>query len=77
MEATAGRQKSAAAGAQGGGVELPWSRAERTAKEVHSTLLCAMVTAQAATFSAWAAYETVLVDPETAAFFASRLSVAA
>ena len=49
--------------------------AERTAKEVHSTL-CAMVTAQAATFSAWAAYETVLVDPETAAFFASRLSAA-
>jgi hypothetical protein len=35
-----------------------------------------MVTAQAATFSAWAAYETVLVDPETAAFFASRLSAA-
>ena len=42
-------------------------------KEVHSAL-CAMVTAQAATFSVWAAYETALVDSETAAFFASRLS---
>jgi hypothetical protein len=46
---------------------------ERTAKEVHATL-CAMVTTQAASFAAWAAYATVLLDPETTAFFAARLS---
>ena len=46
---------------------------ERTAKEVHATL-CAMVTTQAASFSAWSAYESVLLDPATAAFFAARLS---
>ena len=46
---------------------------ERTANEVHATL-CAMVTTQAASFSAWSAYESVLLDPETAAFFAARLS---
>ena len=46
---------------------------ERTAKEVHATL-CAMVTTQAASFSAWSAYEAVLLDPATAAFFAARLS---
>ena len=34
---------------------------ERTAKEVHATL-CAMVTTQAS-FSAWSAYESVLLDP--------------
>ena len=46
---------------------------ERTANEVHATL-CAMVTTQAASFSAWSAYESVLLDPATAAFFAARLS---
>ena len=46
---------------------------ERTAKEVHATL-CAMVTTQAASFSAWSAYKSVLLDPATAAFFAARLS---
>jgi hypothetical protein len=35
-----------------------------------------MVTTQAATFSAWAAYGSVLLDAETAAFFATRLSEA-
>jgi hypothetical protein len=49
--------------------------AERTAKEVHATL-CAMVTTQAAAFSAWAVYESVLLDAETANFFATRLSEA-
>ena len=38
---------------------------ERTAKEAHATL-CAMAAAQA--------YESVSIDPETAAFFAARLS---
>jgi hypothetical protein len=33
-----------------------------------------MVTTQAASFSAWSAYESVLLDPATAAFFAARLS---
>jgi hypothetical protein len=33
-----------------------------------------MVTTQAAAFSAWAAYESVLLDPKTATFFAARLS---
>jgi hypothetical protein len=33
-----------------------------------------MVATQAASFSAWAAYESVLLDPATAAFFAARLS---
>ena len=46
---------------------------ERTANEVHATL-CAMVTTQAASFSAWSAYESVLLDPATVAFFAARLS---
>ena len=46
---------------------------ERTANEVHATL-CAMVTTQAASFSAWSAYESVLLDPATGAFFAARLS---
>jgi hypothetical protein len=46
---------------------------ERTANEVHATL-CAMVATQAASFSAWSAYESVLLDPATAAFFAARLS---
>ena len=46
---------------------------ERTANEVHATL-CAMVATQAASFSAWSAYKSVLLDPATVAFFAARLS---
>ena len=52
---------------------MAYSHRERTAKEVHATL-CAMVTTQAASFSAWSAYESVLLDPATVAFFAARLS---
>jgi hypothetical protein len=46
---------------------------ERTALNVHATL-CAVVTTQAATHEAWAEYAAVLLDAETAAFFAARLS---
>jgi hypothetical protein len=45
---------------------------ESTAAQVHATL-CALVTTEAAKHSAWADYAAVLLDEETAAFFASRL----
>jgi hypothetical protein len=45
---------------------------ERTAQDVHATL-CALVMAEAATHEAWADYAAVLLDEETAAFFAARL----
>ena len=46
---------------------------QRTAEDVHATL-CALVTAEAAKHSAWAEYAAVLLDEETAAFFAARLT---
>jgi hypothetical protein len=46
---------------------------EQTAANVHTTL-CALVTIQAAQHSAWAEYAAVLLDEETAAFFAARLT---
>jgi hypothetical protein len=46
---------------------------QRTAEDVHDTL-CALVTAEAAKHSAWADYAAVLLDEETAAFFAARLT---
>jgi hypothetical protein len=46
---------------------------QRTAEDVHTTL-CALVTAEAAKHSAWAEYAAVLLDEETAAFFAARLT---
>ena len=46
---------------------------EQTAADVHATL-CALVTAEAAKHSAWAEYAAVLLDEETAAFFAARLT---
>ena len=45
---------------------------ERTAQDVHATL-CALVMAEAAKHEAWADYAAVLLDEETAAFFAARL----
>jgi hypothetical protein len=45
---------------------------EKTATEVHATL-CGLVSAEASKHSAWADYSAVLLDPETAAFFAARL----
>ena len=45
---------------------------ERTAQDVHATL-CALVVAEAAKHEAWADYAAVLLDEETAAFFAARL----
>ena len=45
---------------------------EQTAADVHATL-CALVTTEAAQHSAWAEYAAVLLDEETAAFFAARL----
>ena len=45
---------------------------ERTAQDVHATL-CALVIAEAAKHEAWSAYAAVLLDEETAAFFAARL----
>jgi hypothetical protein len=47
--------------------------AQRTAEDVHATL-CALVTTEAAKHSAWAEYAAVLLDEETAAFFAARLT---
>ena len=46
---------------------------EQTAADVHATL-CALVTTEAAQHSAWAEYAAVLLDDETAAFFAARLT---
>ena len=46
---------------------------EQTAADVHATL-CALVTAEAAQHSAWAEYAAVLLDEETASFFAARLT---
>ena len=46
---------------------------EQTSAEVHATL-CALVTAEAAQHSAWAEYAAVLMDEETASFFAARLT---
>ena len=46
---------------------------ESTATVVHSTL-CALVTAQAAASSSWSEYAAVLLNAETQAFFAARLS---
>ena len=46
---------------------------QRTAEDVHATL-CALVTSEAAKHSAWADYAAVLLDEETAAFFAARLT---
>ena len=45
---------------------------ERTAQDVHATL-CALVMTEAAKHEAWADYAEVLLDEETAAFFAARL----
>jgi hypothetical protein len=45
---------------------------ERTAQDVHDTL-CALVMTEAAKHEAWADYAAVLLDEETAAFFAARL----
>jgi hypothetical protein len=45
---------------------------ERTAQDVHATL-CALVMTEAAKHEAWADYAAVLLDEETAAFFAARL----
>ena len=45
---------------------------ERTAQDVHATL-CALVMTEAAKHKAWADYAAVLLDEETAAFFAARL----
>ena len=45
---------------------------ERTAQDVHATL-CALVMAEAAKHEAWSDYAAVLLDEETAAFFAARL----
>ena len=50
----------------------PGAGGESTAAQVHATL-CALVTTEAAKHSAWADYAAVLLDEETAAFFASRL----
>ena len=46
---------------------------EQTAADVHATL-CAVVTTEAAQHSAWAEYAAVLLDEETASFFAARLT---
>jgi hypothetical protein len=46
---------------------------EQTAADVHATL-CALVTAEAAQHSAWAEFAAVLLDEETASFFAARLT---
>jgi hypothetical protein len=46
---------------------------EQTATDVHATL-CALVTTEAAQHSAWAEYAAVLLDEETASFFAARLT---
>jgi hypothetical protein len=46
---------------------------EQTAADVHANL-CALVTTEAAQHSAWAEYAAVLLDEETAAFFAARLT---
>jgi hypothetical protein len=46
---------------------------EQTAVDVHSTL-CSLVKTEAAQHSAWAEYAAVLLDEETAAFFAARLT---
>ena len=40
---------------------------------MHATL-CALVTTEAAQHSAWAEYAAVLLDEETASFFAARLT---
>ena len=45
---------------------------EQTAADVHANL-CALVMTEAAQHSAWAEYAAVLLDEETAAFFAARL----
>jgi hypothetical protein len=45
---------------------------ERSATAVHATLT-ALVRANAATSSAWADYEALLLDPATASFFEARL----
>ena len=45
---------------------------ERTAQDVHDTL-CALVMTEAAKHEAWSDYAAVLLDEETAAFFAARL----
>ena len=46
---------------------------EQTAADVHATLR-ALVTTEAAQHSAWAEYAAVLLDEETASFFAARLT---
>ena len=45
---------------------------ERTAQDVHASL-CALVVTEAAKNSAWADYAAMLLDEETADFFAARL----
>jgi hypothetical protein len=45
---------------------------ERTAQGMHDAL-CALVMTEAAKHDAWADYAAVLLDEETAAFFAARL----
>jgi hypothetical protein len=46
---------------------------EQTAADVHATL-CALVMTEAVQHSAWAEYAAVLLDEETASFFAARLT---
>jgi hypothetical protein len=46
---------------------------EQTAADVDATL-CALVTTDAANHSAWADYAAVLLDEESASFFAARLT---
>jgi hypothetical protein len=59
-----GRATASFSGGGGGG--------ERSAQDVHATL-CALVMTEAARHDAWADYAAVLLDKETAAFFAARL----
>jgi hypothetical protein len=49
------------------------SGGEQTAANVHATL-CDLVKTEAAQHSAWAEYAAVLLDEETASFFAARLT---
>jgi hypothetical protein len=51
---------------------LSGAGSEQTAADVHDTL-CALVASEAAQHSAWAEYAAVLLDGETASFFAARL----
>jgi hypothetical protein len=54
-------------------LSLSGAGGEQTAADVHSTL-CALVTTEYAKHEVWAEYVAVLLDAETAAFFAARLT---